>query len=49
VFSDGVYARMIAATPAARDCRPLPGRSNGNLLADGTSTRVSQAKLRPGA
>src|SRR5260370_11750986 len=31
---------MIAAMPAAADYRPLPGRNNGNLRADGTSTRV---------
>ncbi len=40
VFPDDVYAGMIAAMPAARDYRPLPGRNGGNLLADGTSTRV---------
>lgn len=40
VFPDDIYARMIAAMPAARDYRPLPGRNNGNLLEDGTSTRV---------
>jgi hypothetical protein len=40
VFPDDVYARMIAALPAARDYRPLPGRDNGNLRPDGTPTRV---------
>jgi hypothetical protein len=40
VFPGDIYARMIAAMPAAADYRPLPGRSNGNLRADGTSTRV---------
>ena len=40
VFPDGIYARMIAAMPAAHDYRPLPGRNNGNLREDGTSTRV---------
>jgi hypothetical protein len=40
VFPDDVYARMIAAMPAARDYRPLPGRNGGNLLEDGNSTRV---------
>jgi hypothetical protein len=40
VFPDDVYARMTAALPAARDYRPLPGRDNGNLRPDGTSTRV---------
>jgi hypothetical protein len=40
VFPDDIYARMIAAMPMARDYRPLPGRNNGNLREDGTSTRV---------
>jgi hypothetical protein len=40
VFPNDVYASMIAAMPAARDYRPLPGRNNGNLREDGTSTRV---------
>jgi hypothetical protein len=40
VFPDGVYARMIAAMPAAADYRPLPGRNNGNIRPDGASTRV---------
>jgi hypothetical protein len=40
VFPDDVYARMIAAMPAAADYRPLPGRNNGNIRPDGTSTRV---------
>jgi hypothetical protein len=40
VFPDDIYARMIAAMPAAQDYRPLPGRNNGNLREDGTSTRV---------
>jgi hypothetical protein len=40
VFPDDIYARMIAAMPAAHDYRPLPGRNNGNLREDGTATRV---------
>jgi hypothetical protein len=40
VFPDDVYGRMLAAMPAARDYRPLPGRGGGNLREDGTSTRV---------
>jgi hypothetical protein len=40
VFPDDVYARMIAALPVARDYRPQPGHNNGNLLDDGTPTRV---------
>ena len=40
VFPDDVYAKMIAAMPAAEDYRPLPGRNKGNLREDGTSTRV---------
>lgn len=40
VFPDDIYSSMVAAMPAAADYRPLPGRGNGNLLADGTSTRV---------
>jgi hypothetical protein len=40
VFPDDIYARMIAAMPAAADYRPLPGRNGGNIRPDGTSTRV---------
>ena len=40
VFPEGVYARMIAAMPAAADYRALPGRNKGNIRPDGTSTRV---------
>src|SRR6266436_5118866 len=40
VFPDDSYAEMLAAMPAAADYRPLPGRNNGNLREDGTSTRV---------
>jgi hypothetical protein len=40
VFPDDIYAQMLAAMPATRDYRPLPGRDNGNLRKDGTSTRV---------
>jgi hypothetical protein len=40
VFPDDTYAAMMGAMPAAGDYRALPGRNNGNLLDDGTSTRV---------
>lgn len=40
VFPGNIYARMLAAMPAPRDYRPLPGRNGGNLREDGTSTRV---------
>jgi hypothetical protein len=40
VFPDDIYAGMIAAMPAAADYRALPGRNNGNIRPDGTSTRV---------
>jgi hypothetical protein len=40
VFPDDIYARMIAAMPAAADYRALPGRNNGNIRPDGTATRV---------
>jgi hypothetical protein len=40
VFPDDIYTRMISGMPAAGDYRPLPGRNNGNLREDGTSTRV---------
>jgi hypothetical protein len=40
VFPDDIYARMISAMPAAADYRPLPGNNRGNILPDGTSTRV---------
>src|SRR5262249_43491253 len=40
VFPDDTYGEMIAAMPAAADYRPLPGRNNGNIREDGTSTRV---------
>jgi len=40
VFPDDVYARMLAAMPAAADYRPMHGRSKGHDLADGTHTRV---------
>jgi hypothetical protein len=39
-FPDDVYAEMLRAMPVAADYRPLPGRHNENLRADGTSTRV---------
>ncbi|HVY57008.1 MAG TPA: hypothetical protein VHA77_04075 [Xanthobacteraceae bacterium] len=40
VFPDDIYAAMIRQMPVASDYRPLPGRNKGNLLPDGTSTRV---------
>jgi hypothetical protein len=40
VFPDDVYANMIRLMPVAADYRPLPGRGGGNLLPDGSSTRV---------
>jgi hypothetical protein len=40
IFPDDVYADMLRAMPVAADYRPLPGRRGGNLLPDGTSTRV---------
>jgi hypothetical protein len=40
VFPDDVYAEMVTQMPAAADYRPLPGRNNGNIREDGTSTRV---------
>ena len=40
VFPDDVYAKMIQLMPVAADYRPLPGRGGGNLLPDGSSTRV---------
>jgi hypothetical protein len=40
VFPDDVYAEMVRLMPVAADYRPLPGRGGGNLLPDGSSTRV---------
>jgi hypothetical protein len=40
VFPDDIYASMIRLMPVAADYRPLPGRGGGNLLPDGSSTRV---------
>jgi hypothetical protein len=40
VFPDDTYASMIRLMPVAADYRPLPGRGGGNLLPDGSSTRV---------
>jgi len=40
IFPDDVYAEMLDALPVAADYRPLPGRSGGNILPDGRSTRV---------
>jgi hypothetical protein len=40
VFSDDVYAAMLASMPGASDYRPMHGRAKGHDLADGTHTRV---------
>jgi hypothetical protein len=40
VFPDDVYSAMLDALPISADYRPLPGRNGGNLLEDGSSTRV---------
>ncbi len=40
VFPDDIYAAMLDGMPDAADYRPLPGRNKGNILPDGTSTRV---------
>jgi hypothetical protein len=40
VFPDDVYADMLRTMPVTADYRPLKGRNNGNMLADGTATRV---------
>jgi hypothetical protein len=40
VFPDEVYAAMLREMPNGADYRPLPGRNGGNLLEDGSSTRV---------
>jgi hypothetical protein len=40
VFPDDIYAEILRAMPNAADYRPLPGRGGGNLLPDGSSTRV---------
>jgi len=40
IFPDDVYAAILRAMPSAADYRPLPGRGGGNLLPDGSSTRV---------
>ena len=40
VFPDDVYAEMLRAMPVTTDYRPLKGRYNGNMLPDGTATRV---------
>jgi len=40
IFPDDIYASMIRLMPIAADYRPLPGRKGGNLLPDGSSTRV---------
>jgi hypothetical protein len=40
VFPDDVYDAMVDNMPSAADYRPLPGRNNGNIREDGSSTRV---------
>ncbi len=40
VFPDNIYAAMLREMPGQTDYRALKGRDNGNLLEDGTSTRV---------
>src|SRR5262245_52868813 len=40
VFPDDIYAAMLREMPQNTDYRALKGRNNGNLLEDGTSTRV---------
>ncbi len=40
VFPEAIYGRMIRALPVAADYRPLPGRNNVNIRADGAATRV---------
>jgi hypothetical protein len=40
IFPDDTYASMLRLMPQAADYRPLPGRAGGNLLPDGSSTRV---------
>lgn len=40
VFPAAAYAQMVEAMPVAADYRPLPGRNNVNIRADGASTRV---------
>ena len=40
IFPDDVYAEMLRAMPNAADYRPLPRRGGGNVLPDGSVTRV---------
>jgi hypothetical protein len=40
VFPDDIYATMLREMPSNASYRALPGRDNGNLLEDGSSTRV---------
>jgi hypothetical protein len=40
VFPDDIYAEMVDHMPNAADYRPLPGRNQGNIREDGSSTRV---------
>ena len=40
IFPEDIYASIIRLMPVAADYRPLPGRRGGNLLPDGSSTRL---------
>jgi hypothetical protein len=40
VFPDDLYAAMMREMPESGDYRALPGRDNGNIMDDGTATRV---------
>src|ERR1700738_5293790 len=40
VFPDDIYARMLSAMSVVSDDRPLSGRTQCNMLPDGTPTRV---------
>jgi len=40
VFPDDLYAAMMREMPESGDYRALPGRYNGNIMDDGTATRV---------
>jgi hypothetical protein len=39
-FPDDIYAAMLREMPETRDYRALKGRGGGNILEDGTATRV---------
>src|SRR5215471_17412299 len=40
VFPPDIYRQMMASMPVSSDYRPLPGRNNANINADGQSTRI---------